>query len=148
MTSSCACVYTVLCVKIIRILTILLWLLVLVHFRRDYQMDSQCTQHTRFISQPVSSSLCIHIYMLIFVKMTSSYVCYTALYMYIKIIRILTILLWFLFHFRRDYQMDSQWPLSDHLIVLCKFKFVYPYLYAHLCKWLLLRLHKLFCASR
>jgi hypothetical protein len=49
--------------------------------------------------------------------------------------------------FLHDYQMDSHWTHTVHLIVR-KFKFVYPCLYAHLCKLLppIFFMHTVLCA--
>ena len=81
-------------------------------------------------------------------KMTFSCVCvYTVLF--VNLIWILIILLWLLIHFQRDYQLDFLYILSVHISQCVRFKFVYPFIYAHLCEnYFLLRLClHLFCLS-
>ncbi len=90
---SCICVYAVLCAKIIRILTILLWFLV--HFRHDYQMDFLYILGSHLIDGKcqvcVSIFICAH---LCENDSSSSVNIYTVLC--VKIIWMLTILLWLL----------------------------------------------------
>ena len=110
----------------------------LVHFQHDCQLNSQCTQdNIRFISQPVSSSLCIrvYIYMLIFVN---DFLLCLRIHCSVRQDNknthdstLTSCSCAFSTWLSNGFSMHT--THSVHLTA-CKFKFVYPYLYAHLCE--------------
>ena len=137
MTSSSVYVYTVLFVNLIWILTIYNFDFLFI-FDMTMKWILNLNAHTRFTHLTgCKVQVCVFVSICSSLSMTFSCVCvYTVLF--VNLIWILTIYYFdFLFVFDVTLSIEfSMHTLGSHLIGWGRFKFVYLFIYAHLCQWL------------